>query len=339
MEITTGELAEKLGAELIGDAQLKLYALAPIEDAREGELAFLSNKKYFKYLQSTAASALIVPPEIKEAKPTLLIHPQPYFAFEKALAIFHPEKNLYPPGIHDNAVIGNDCGIHASAHIAANTVLEDNVSVGENTRIMAGVFIGRETKIGNDCIIYPNVTLRENTSIGNSVTIHSGTTVGSDGFGYAQFEGKSYKIPQVGRVVIEDYVEIGANCAIDRATLGETRIGKGTKIDNLVQIAHNVKTGENCIIISQVGVSGSTKLGNGVILAGQAGLIGHLNIGDNVIVAAQSGVAHDLEENKRYLGSPAHEMMHQKRIEAIIKNLPDYVKRIREIEKRIQDSD
>ncbi|NIP42357.1 MAG: UDP-3-O-(3-hydroxymyristoyl)glucosamine N-acyltransferase [candidate division Zixibacteria bacterium] len=337
MQITTAELAKKLGAELIGDAQLMLYGLAPIEEAREGDLAFLSNKKYFKYLESTKASAVIVPPEIKESTKTLLIHPQPYYAFSQALRVFYPDKDKYPSGISDHAVIGDRCSIHSSAHIGAYAVLEDNVNVAENTKILPGAFIGSDCRIGKDCIIYPNVTVREGTRIGNRVIIHSGTTIGSDGFGYAQLDGKSHKIPQVGIVVIEDDVEIGANCSIDRATLGETRIGKGTKIDNLVQIAHNVKTGENCIIISQVGISGSTKLGNNVILAGQAGLIGHLSIGDNVIVAAQSGVTHDLEDNSKYLGSPAHEMMHQKRIEAALNNLPDYLKRIREIEKRLKD--
>jgi len=212
-------------------------------------------------------------------------------------------------------------------------VLEDNVTVGENSSIQAGAFVGRDSRIGKNCIIYPNVTIREKTQIGHNVIIHSGTTIGSDGFGYAQVEGRHHKIPQVGIVVIEDDVEIGANCTVDRAAMGETRIGKGTKIDNLVQIAHNVKMGENCIIISQVGISGSTEIGNNVILAGQAGIIGHLKIGDNVIVAAQSGVTHDLDAGNKYLGSPARDMMRQKRIEAIVSNLPEYIKRIREIEK------
>ena len=337
MQITSADLARKLGAELVGDAQLELYGLAPIEEAQEGDLAFLSNKKYFKFLDSTKASAVIVPPEITESTKTLLIHPQPYYAFSQALRVFYPEKEKYPPGMSDHAVIGDKCSIHSSAHIGAYAVLEDNVSVGEHSKILPGAFIGSDCTIGKDCIIYPNVTVREGMRIGDRVTIHSGTTIGSDGFGYAQLNGKSHKIPQVGIVVIEDDVEIGANCSIDRATLGETRIGKGTKIDNLVQIAHNVKTGENCIIISQVGISGSTKLGDNVILAGQAGLIGHLNIGNNVIIAAQSGITHDLEDGSRVLGSPAHEMMHQKRIEAALNNLPDYLKRIREIEKQLKD--
>ncbi len=337
MEITTAELAEKLGAELVGDAQLKLYGAAPIEDADEGDLAFLSNKKYFKYLENSGAGAVIVPPEIKESQKTLLIHNNPYFAFSKALGLFYPDEDIYPPGVHKSAVVDDSCSIHESAYIGANAVLEASVNVGENTRILPGSFIGRESKIGSDCLIYPNVMVREKTRIGDRVIIHSGTTIGSDGFGYAQHEGRSHKIPQIGIVVIEDDVEIGANCSIDRATLGETRIGKGTKIDNLVQIAHNVKTGQNCIIISQVGISGSTMLGNNVILAGQAGLIGHLNIGDNVIVAAQSGITHDLEENSKHLGSPAHEMMHQKRIEAIINKLPDYIRKIRDIEKRLKN--
>lgn len=335
MEFTAGELAKELGAELAGDARLILNGIAPIEDAHEGQLTFLSNKKYFKHLDTTGASAIIVPPEISEAKQTLLIHPQPYYAFARAVMLFHPEPNIYPAGIHDRAVIGENVKVDPTAHIGPNAVLENDVMVGANSRVLAGAFVGRESKIGKNCIIYPNVTIREKTEIGDNVIIHSGTTIGSDGFGYAQADGKHLKIPQIGRVVIEDDVEIGANCAIDRAALGVTLIGKGTKVDNLVQIAHNVKMGENCIIISQVGISGSTELGNGVILAGQAGIIGHLKLGDNVIVAAQSGVKDDLEAGKKYLGSPAREMMSQKRIEAIIHKLPEYVKRLREIEKKL----
>jgi len=339
MEYTTGELAEKLGANLIGDARLKLYGLAPIEDAKKGDLAFLANKKYFKYIEKTKATAVIVPPEISSADTALLIHPQPYYAYALAVRLFYPDDGYYREGIHTNALIGENCGIDPSAHIGANVVIEDDVTIGENSRILPNCFIGRNSSLGRDCRIYPNVVIREKSEIGNGVIIHSGATIGSDGFGYAPKDGVHHKIPQVGRVVIEDNVEIGANCAIDRAAMGETRIGRGTKIDNLVQIAHNVKTGENCIIISQVGVSGSTKLGNNVILAGQAGLVGHIQIGDNVIVAAQSGIKDSLQENKTYLGSPAHEIMHQKRIEAIINKLPQYIKRIRALEQKLEDKE
>ncbi len=337
MEYTTGELAQKLGANLIGDAQLKLYGLAPIEDANAGDLAFLANKKYFGYLATTRATAVIVPPEISSAHTALLVHPQPYYAYALAVRLFYPDDGYYREGMHTSSLVGENCHIRPSAHIGANVVIEDDVTIGENSRILPNCFVGRNSSIGRDCLIYPNVVIREKSEIGNEVIIHSGTTIGSDGFGYAAKDGVHHKIPQVGRVVIEDNVEIGANCALDRAAMGETRIGRGTKIDNLVQIAHNVKTGENCIIISQVGVSGSTKLGNNVILAGQVGLVGHIQIGDNVIVAAQSGVKDSLQENKTYLGSPAHEIMHQKRIEAIINKLPEYIKRIRELEKKLEN--
>ena len=337
MEFTSQELATKLGARLVGDAQLKLYGIAPIEDAGPGQIAFLANKKYFKYLSTTAASAVIVPPQISEAEVTLLIHDDPYYAFALAVGLFHPADDTYPPGIHSNAVVGKNCSIADSAHVGAGVVIDDDVTIESACRIMPNCFIGKNSKIGKNCLIHPTVTIREGTQIGDNVIIHSGTTIGSDGFGYAPHDGKHFKIPQVGNVVIEDDVEIGANCTIDRAALGETRIGKGTKIDNLVQIAHNVKTGENCIIISQVGVSGSTQLGNNVILAGQAGLIGHLKIGDNVIVAAQSGVKDDLESSKQYLGSPAREMMRQKRIEAITNKLPEYLKRLQALEKKLKD--
>jgi len=335
MEYTTGELAKKLGANLIGDAQLVLYGMAPIEDAKPGDLAFLANKKYFKHIENTKATAVIVPPEISSAEPALLVHPQPYYAYSQAVKLFYPGDDYYREGIHESAVIGQNCEIHSSAHIGANVVIEGDVIIGKNSRILPNCFLGRGAKLGDDCLIYANVVLREKTEIGNNVIIHSGTTIGSDGFGYVFRDGCHHKIAQVGRVVIEDDVEIGANCAVDRAALGETRIGRGTKIDNLVQIAHNVKMGENCIIISQVGISGSTKLGNNVILAGQAGLVGHIQIGDNVIVAAQSGVKESLEDGKTYLGSPARDVMHQKRIEAIVNKLPDYIRRLRKLEEKL----
>jgi UDP-3-O-[3-hydroxymyristoyl] glucosamine N-acyltransferase len=337
MEFTAEELAKKLGAELIGDAQLKLCGISPIENARKGDITFLANKKYVKYLDSTNASVVIVPPEIKEAKATLLVHPDPYYAFAQTMRLFHPAPIHQDGYIHSSAVIGTNCDIDSSAHVGANTVIQDNVKIGSGSIIHACTFIGKDSTIGTESTIYPNVTIRETTEIGDNVTIHSGTTIGTDGFGYAKHDGEYYKIPQVGKVVIENDVEIGANCTIDRATFGETRIGRGTKIDNLVQIGHNVVTGQNCILISQVGVSGSTKLGNGVILAGQVGLIGHVKVGDNVIVTAQSGVANDLEANKTYMGSPAREGMRQKRTEAILKKLPEYIRKINNIEKKMKE--
>ncbi len=340
MQITTGELAKKLGAEIIGDAQLNLFRLAPIESASQGELTFLSNKKYFAYLDSTNASAIIAPPDVKdrETDAVLLIHPDPYYAYSQAVSIFFPDEGFYKPGIHDSAVMGDKCRIDPLAHIGANCVLEDEVEIGPGSTVLPGCFIGRRTKIGGGCLIYANVTIREDARLGDNVIIHSGTVIGSDGFGYAQKDGVHHKIPQVGKVVIEDDVEIGANVTIDRAALGETRIGKGTKIDNLVQIAHNVRMGERCIIVSQTGISGSTVLGNSVILAGQVGLIGHLKIGDNTIIAAQSGVKDDLEEGKMYLGTPAKEMRIQTKIEAALKKLPDLIKRVRALEKKLKEN-
>ncbi|MBD3381679.1 MAG: UDP-3-O-(3-hydroxymyristoyl)glucosamine N-acyltransferase [candidate division Zixibacteria bacterium] len=335
MEITTGRLAEKLGAELKGDPEIVLTGMASIESAGTGDLAFLANSKYYKYLETTRASAIIVSPEVVEAPATLIVHPQPYFIFAQALRLFYADGDQHEPGIHDSSVIGENCEISSTAYVGPSVVIEDGVTIGEKTQVLAGCFVGRGCLIGAECRLFPNVTLRAGSKLGDRVQIHSGTVVGSDGFGYAQVNGHHHKIPQVGIVVIEDDVEIGSNCSIDKAALGETRIGRGTKIDNLVQIAHNVKIGQNCIVVSQVGISGSTKLGNNVILAGQVGLVGHIEIGDNVMVAAQSGVNKSLEADKAYFGSPATEIMHQKRIEASTKKLPELIRRVRKLEKQL----
>lgn len=339
MPVTLGEIAQKTGGTLLGDPAVAITGVAGIETAGPGQLTFVANQKYRSLLVGTQATAVIISPDVAtdSIKTALIQHPNPYYAFLVALRLFHPQERLYPPGIHSTAVVGKNVTLAEGVHLGPCVVLAEGVSVGEHSALLSGTYVGRNSKIGNDCLIYPNVTAREGVTIGDRVIVHSGTVVGSDGFGFAKEGGVYHKIPQVGGVVVEDDVEIGANTTIDRATMGNTIIGRGTKIDNLVQIAHNVAIGENSIIVAQVGISGSTKIGKNVTLAGQVGLVGHLTIGDNVIVAAKSGIHRDLKPGTVYFGYPARELSKQKRIEAVISRLPELAERVKALEKKVKE--
>jgi UDP-3-O-[3-hydroxymyristoyl] glucosamine N-acyltransferase len=327
-----GEIASYLQGELVGDSSIEITGLAGIEEAKAGDLTFLANPKYRAFLDKTQASCVIVGMEIEKAQVPLIRHKNPYFAFSKAVELFFETKKEYPESIHSTAVLGKKVKLGKGIHLGPYVVIEDNVELKEKVTILTGSFIGANSIIGESCLIYPRVTIRENVEIGKNVIIHSGATVGSDGFGYAQEKGIHHKVPQMGKVIIEDDVEIGANVTIDRATLGATRIGKGTKIDNLVQIGHNVVIGENCIIVAQVGIGGSTKIGNNVVLGGQVGLAGHIKIGNNVIIGGQSGVTKDVPENTIVFGYPAREIKKTKKIEACLSRLPEYIKRLKLVE-------
>jgi len=337
MKKTLQEIASYLGAELDGEGSVEISGVAGIEEAKPGQLSFVANPKYLKLLETTRASAVIGGKDVPKAKIPVIRHPNPYYAFSKVIGLFHETGKGYPEKIDSTALLGEEVTIGKQVYVGPYVIVEGGVQLSDKAVILGGSFIGKNTQVGENCLIYPNVTIRENTVIGKNVIIHSGTVIGSDGFGYAKEMGEYHKIPQVGKVVLEDDVEIGANVTIDRATLGETRIKKGTKIDNLVQIAHNVKIGENTIVVAQVGISGSTRVGNNVILAGQVGLVGHIEIGDNVIVGAQSGVNKSIHPGKIYFGYPAREHTKAKKIEAAISLLPQYVAKIRDLEKRIRE--
>ncbi|MCJ7509008.1 MAG: UDP-3-O-(3-hydroxymyristoyl)glucosamine N-acyltransferase [candidate division Zixibacteria bacterium] len=336
---TLGEIATYLGGKVSGDKFLKIKRIYGIEQAQPGDLTFVANPKYAGFLSTTKASAAIVGEDVKTDRLSLILHPHPYFAFCKALELFHPQTKKYEPGIHPTVSLSKKSKIAKDAHIGPYVVIEHGVDIKSGVTILAGSFIGARTSIGQNSFIYPRVVLREDTIIGKNVIIHSGTVIGSDGFGYVKDKGVHHKILQVGKVVIEDEVEIGANVTIDRATLGETRVGKGTKIDNLVQIAHNVVIGENTLIAAQAGISGSTRIGKDVIIAGQVGLVGHIEIGDRVVVGAQSGVSKSVKSDTFIFGYPAREIHRSMRIEACISQLPEYFKRITQLEKRIKDKD
>ena len=335
-------LLERIGGVLRrGDAAITIEGVEAIERAGPGKLTFIANKKYSPYLKTTRATAVIVPDEPEfaelgsESPRVVIAHPHPYYAFMLALRIFHPDEHYVHPGIQPTAALGENVRLGQGVHVGRNAVIDDGGQIGDGSVVLPGCYVGRNAKLGRRTMIGPNVTVMHECELGDRVRVHPGTVIGADGFGYAQLDGMHHKIPQVGRVVIEDDVEIGACVCIDRATMGETRIRKGTKIDNLVQIAHNVQIGEHTIIVSQVGISGSTRIGDHVILAGQAGLIGHLKIGDGAIIAAQSGIAHDVPPNTRMLGSPARELGLERRIHVLIGRLPELVKQIKNLNERL----
>lgn len=329
------DVAGLVGGELVGKTDVEITGVAPIGQAGPGDLTFVANPRYRPLLKTTRASAAIVDRETEWPDLALIRHANPYYAFLLVLRHFHPDEKPVPEGVHPQALVSPEAVLGKGVGIGPFAVVESGARIGDRTLVGAGCFVGRGVEIGADGLLYPNVTVREKTKISHRVIIHSGTVIGSDGFGYAKEKGTYHKIPQVGIVVIEDDVELGANVTIDRATMGETRIGKGTKIDNLVQIAHNVKIGENSIIVSQVGISGSTEVGKNVTIAGQVGLTGHIHIGDGAIIAAQSGVHRDIKPGQIVLGSPARDMQKSKKIEALLSNLPEYIEKLKKLEKAI----
>ncbi|HEA46871.1 MAG TPA: UDP-3-O-(3-hydroxymyristoyl)glucosamine N-acyltransferase [bacterium] len=336
MKKSLREIAELIGGEVVGNGSIEIEGVAGIEEAGKGEITFISDKKHLFLLETTQASAVIVSCEIKKARVPLIRVENPYFGFSQVTRILVPYQKP-TEGIHPSAIISEGVDLGKGVSIGARSVIEEKAKIGDNTIIYPLVYLGKGSRIGRDCIIYPQVMIREGVEIGDRVIIHSGTVVGSDGFGYIPHEGKQYKVPQIGKVVIENDVEIGANVTIDRATLGKTWIKKGVKIDNLVQIAHNVVIGEDSIIVAQVGISGSTEIGKGVTLAGQAGLAGHIRIGDKAIVGAQAGVTKSVPPNTIVSGYPARPHTQAKRIEASILRLPELHKLVRELKKRLEE--
>lgn len=342
MRVTVREVAQLLGGVVIGDDTQAITGISSLTEASPGDISFLANPKYESYLGETKATAVLVAAQHNAANLVQIVVPNPDFAFARVVATFGPKAVPPPVGIHPTAVIGERARIGANAAIGPYAVIADGSVIGDNAVIYPHVYIGHETIIGADCTFYPQVSIRERCQIGNRVILHSGVVIGSDGFGYASVEGVHHKIPQVGIVVIEDDVEIGANSCLDRARFGKTRIGKGTKIDNLVQIAHNVETGHHCIVVAQVGVAGSSKLGNYVTLAGQAGISGHLTIGDQAIVTAKAGVSKSIPARLVVRGSPAQEIKAAQAQEVAVRRLPatqatvkDLLLRVAELERRL----
>jgi len=329
------EISEILSLPLEGDGEIEIKGISSLDSAKEGDISFFSDPKLKSLLDSTKASALIIPEDFPFNRLPVLRAKNPYLEFAKLMAIFYPPPK-FRPGIHPTAIVSESSSIHPSVHIGAFVFIGERVSIGENTVIMPHTFIGDDVKIGSDCMIYPNVTIRERVTIGERVIIHPGAVIGSDGFGYLKKEDGSYfKIPQIGTVVIEDDVEIGANTTVDRATIGETRIGRGTKLDNLIQIGHNVKIGENTIMAAQTGIAGSTEIGKGVAMGGQVGIADHLKIGDFTIIAAKTGVASNIQPNSIIAGYPEMDMKVWRRVQVSLLRVPELIRDVREIKERL----
>ncbi len=331
------DIAALVGGELVGAGDLMITGVSGIKEAKEGDITFLANPKYLPLLDTTKASAVLVGKDISfPAKPVIRVA-NPSLAFSRVIELIGPEKIAYPSGVHPSAVIGKGVTLGKDVSIQPHVVIEEGAMVGDRTVLCAGCYVGHFSLIGADTLIYPNVVVRERTLIGSRVIIHSGTVIGSDGFGFTMIDGKHVKIPQIGIVVIEDDVEIGANVTVDRARFDRTVIKRGTKIDNLVQIAHNVIIGEHSILVAQSGVAGSTELGKYVTLAAQAGLVGHLKVGDGAIIAAQAGVTKDIEPRGMVVGAPAVDHMKFKRNVANVNRLPKLIDRVAALEKKLEE--
>jgi UDP-3-O-[3-hydroxymyristoyl] glucosamine N-acyltransferase len=324
-----------LGGELIGPPDVVISGLSGLENAAAGDLAYLASDRFLAAARTSGAGALITSHHVPEVATPQLIVDNPAYAFARVAQQF-----FVPPyrsrGIATDLVRGEHVSIGQDVSIWPRVTLGDRVVIGARVTLFPGVFIGDDSVVGDDSTLHPNVVVREGCSIGARVIIHSGTAIGSDGFGYVQHDGRHHKIPQLGGVTIEDDVELGANVTIDRATLGQTVVKRDTKIDNLVQIAHNVTVGEHNIIVAQVGIAGSTTLGKYVMVGGQAGLADHLNIGDHVMIAAKSGVTRSLEGNQIVSGAPVMPHAAFLKAQAIIPQLPELRQRVRELDERMQ---
>ena len=331
MNFTAGQIADQLNGTVVGNRDVDINTLSKIEEGKKGSLTFLANPKYTEFIYSTDASATIVANDFEPTEKittTLIKVKDPYSSFTTILELFNDDKSKRS-GISDKSDIDKSSTISKSSYVGSYTTIGKNSIVGDNCVIDNQVFIGDNVKIGNNCKIYPGTKILNDTIVGNSCIIHSSCSIGSDGFGFAPNDDGTYKkIPQTGNVVIGNNVEIGSNSTIDRATIGSTIIKDGVKLDNQIQIAHNVEIGENTAIAAQSGIAGSTKIGKNCMIGGQVGIIGHLKIGDNVKIQAQAGVTSDVESNARITGTPAISYMNYNKSYIHFKNLPEIVKKI-----------
>ncbi len=334
MRINASEIALILGRELRG-GDIEIRGCNTLEDASPQEISFLANPRYVKFLTSTRAGVVILEEKYASQVKRCIISDNPYLDFARVVRLFAKEevdfKGISPLAyIHEEAEIGEDVIIYPFVYVGKGAC------IGKGTTLFSGVYVGEGCKIGTGCTLFPNVVLQAHSRVGNRVILHAGVVIGADGFGFAEDRGAREKFPQIGSVEIGDEVEIGANTTIDRAALGITRIGEGTKIDNQVQIGHNVEIGKNCVIVAQVGIAGSTRIGNNVILAGQVGITGHLTIGDGCIVGARAGVMKDLKEGGVYSGVPAMEHGKHMRVLSTYVKLPSLYREVRSLKKEVE---
>jgi UDP-3-O-[3-hydroxymyristoyl] glucosamine N-acyltransferase len=335
MKRSLESLAGEVEGTVKGDGSVLISGVAGIEGAQEGDITFISNERFIPLLKKTKASAAIAAREIEDAPLPLLIVPNPPLAMAKILTLF-TQKPYVAGGVSEMSWVSTSARVSEDATVYPFVSIGDEAQIGPRVTIHPGASIGPQVTIGEDTVIYPVVTIYPRCVLGKRVIIHAGTVIGADGFGFVKDGEANVRIPQVGIVEIEDDVEIGANCCIDRATFGKTLIKKGVKIDNLVQVAHNVQIGEHSIIVAQVGISGSTKLGKNVTLAGQVGLVDHIEIGDNVMIGAQSGIAKDVPANQIVLGTPHLPHRQFLRVAAVWTRLPEMKKELDVLIKRVE---
>lgn len=337
MALKLKDLAAQIGGEVVGDGEVVIERVAPIDEAKPGEITFVSNPKYLNFVRTTKASAIIVAPALRSIQRNMIVMPNPYLGFARAVTVLMKHALTRPVGVHPTAIVAPTAKLGSYISVGPHVIVEEGAVIGDRVTLMAGVYIGSKVVVGEDTWIHPNTTIYHDSRIGKRCVIHANVSVGSDGFGWAP-EGRHYvAIPQVGVSVIGDDVSIGANSVINRGGLGDTTIGNGTKIDSLVVVSHNVKVGQDCLFVSLVGISGSVEIGEHVTLGGQVGVAGHLKIGDNAQVAAQSGVSHTLEPNKTYFGTPARPMNEMKRTVAALHKLPELRDEIRHVQKRMAE--
>jgi UDP-3-O-[3-hydroxymyristoyl] glucosamine N-acyltransferase len=332
---TLEQLAKTSGGELVGDPLLRITGAASLAEATPGEISFFASRNYIGLLRKTRASAVFVPPDFAEPIHAAQIRvANPTKAFEQVVLKFAPKPITFTPGIHSTAVVDPRAQLGRHVSIQPHVVIEAGAKIDDDTIVGAGSYIGHETTIGSACLIYPRVTIRERSRIGSRVIIHSGAVIGADGFGFEMVDGRQQKIQQLGIVQIDDDVEIGANTTVDRARFGRTWIQGGVKIDNLVQIAHNVVVGKDSVIVAQSGISGSTRVGQRVMMGGQVGIVGHLEIGDGTAIGAQSGIAKSTQGGA-WFGSPAVPLTEAKQQIAWVHRLGKLFARVKEIEKKL----
>lgn len=337
IEFSAEQVASFIGGFVDGDAKAKLFSFAKIEEGRKGDLCFLANMAYEKHIYTTEASAVIVDESFKPSEKhstTLIRVKNPYEAFAKLMSMAEAQKPQ-KKGISNLAFIAGDVKITESCYVGEYSVIHSNTKIGERCVVYPQVFIGENVKIGDDVILYPGVKIMQGCEIGNRCIIHAGTVIGSDGFGFALDEKGEYKkIPQTGNVVLEDDVEIGANTTIDRATMGSTKVGKGSKLDNLIQVAHNVELGKHNVFAAQAGIAGSCKFGDYNQVGGQVGFAGHLKVGSYCKFAAQSGIKDNVQDKSSVMGAPAMNAVRYMRVYALFKKLDDMAARINKLEKK-----
>ncbi len=332
---TLTDLAERLDVRLAGEGSLIITGVRPLAAAGPSDLSFLHNPKYLAEARASRAGAILVADPGLLPGRNLLVTPQPYLTLARALELFHPAERP-APGVHPSAVVEEDVILGEAVSIGPKAVVGAGCRIGDRTIIGAGCLLSREVTVGADCLLHPGVVIRERCTVGDRCILHPGVVIGADGFGFATVEGVHHKVPQVGTVVLEDDVELGANVCVDRGALGETRIGRGTKVDNLVQIAHGVTVGRGCLLVAQSGVSGSTTLGDHVVMAGQSGSVGHVRIGSRVVMTARAGVTHDIPDGVMVSGFPARPHREWLREGANLRRLDALRRRVRELEEALE---